>query len=109
VTRRVLLSSESPTLPTVIAAFTRHSPDARVDLRSASEVCLFDETGQLLVRVEAPLLVQAPGEAERLLGAASPPLPYYWTELSCGPSSSAQRLMTEVAASIGDRIGGRLA
>jgi hypothetical protein len=108
-TRRVLLSNESPTLSTIVAAFARHGPDFRVDLRSADEVRLFVVTGSLLVAVRAPLLVHTEGEAERLVGVPSPPVPYYWTELCSGSTSAAERLAAEVAETIRAGLGGRLA
>jgi hypothetical protein len=108
VRQQVLLTAEPLTLPVLVAAFARHAPDLRVDTGSATELRLLDETGQLMVLVGAPLMVATLGEAERLLDTPSPPLPYYWTELSCGPSGAAGRLMAEIAATVRERLGGRL-
>ncbi|MBU5944305.1 hypothetical protein ACPC37_19380 [Streptomyces griseoincarnatus] len=58
----------------------RGGPEAAVTAEARGAVLrLCAPDGRPLVSVEAPLLVQVPGEAERLLGR-NMPVPFWWTE-----------------------------
>ncbi|MFF7411043.1 DUF6177 family protein [Streptomyces lydicus] len=77
----VALTRRMPDPWTMLAGLLSGGPDNLVDTAGEGAVVrLCDDEGRPLVSVEAPLLVQVPGEAERLLGATPPPLPYWWTE-----------------------------
>ncbi|MYV53383.1 hypothetical protein GT042_12935, partial [Streptomyces sp. SID3212] len=77
----IALTSRMPDPLSVIAGLLSGGPDKLVGTEGEGAVVqLCDERGRPLVSVEAPLLVQVAGEAERLLGAVPPPLPFWWTE-----------------------------
>ncbi|SHM52523.1 DUF6177 family protein [Streptomyces yunnanensis] len=77
----IALTPRMPDPGAMLAGLLSGGPDKLVDTTSESAVVrLCDGEGRPLVSVEAPLLVQVPGEAERLLGATAPPVPYWWTE-----------------------------
>lgn len=55
----------------------------------------------------APLLVQVRGEAERLLGAREPEVPYWWTEARATTGvKEAEELAGTFAARIATLVGG---
>ncbi|NKI41546.1 DUF6177 family protein [Streptomyces physcomitrii] len=77
----ITLSASMPEPLGVLASLFAGGPDRFLGTAGEDAVVqLCDERGRPLVSVEAPFLVQVPGEAERLLGAEAPPLPYWWTE-----------------------------
>lgn len=77
----IALTPRMPDAWTVLAGLLSGGPDKLLDTTGEGAVVqLLDEQARPLVSVEAPLLVQVPGEAERLLGATPPRVPYWWTE-----------------------------
>lgn len=77
----VTLTKKMPDPLSVIAGLLSGGPDQLVGTEGEGAVVqLCDQQGRPLVSVEAPLLVQVRGEAERLLGASAPEVPYWWTE-----------------------------
>ncbi|MBM4793015.1 hypothetical protein HXP44_13370 [Streptomyces sioyaensis] len=77
----IALTQRMPDPWTMLAGLLSGGPDKLVDAAGEGAVMrLCDREGRPFVSVEAPLLVQVPGEAERLLGATPPPVPYWWTE-----------------------------
>ncbi|MFF2014075.1 DUF6177 family protein [Streptomyces sp. NPDC058195] len=77
----IALTSRMPDPLTVLAALLAGGPDKLVGTTGEDAVVqLCDDQGRPLVSIEAPLLVQVAGEAERLLGATAPPVPFWWTE-----------------------------
>ncbi|MEU6012759.1 DUF6177 family protein [Streptomyces sp. NPDC047515] len=77
----IALTPRMPDPLTVLAGLLSGGPDKLVGTAGEDAVVqLCDEQGRPLVSVEAPLLVQVAGEAERLLGATAPPVPFWWTE-----------------------------
>ncbi|MFD4858733.1 DUF6177 family protein [Streptomyces atratus] len=77
----IALTQRMPDPLTVLAGLLAGGPDKLVGTTGEDAVVqLCDEQGRPLVSVEAPLLVQVAGEAERLLGATAPPVPFWWTE-----------------------------
>ncbi|MEK2474098.1 DUF6177 family protein [Streptomyces noursei] len=77
----IALTPRMPDPGAILAGLFSGGPDKLVDTTGDGAVVrLCDGEGRPLVSVEAPLLVQVPGEAERLLGATAPPVPYWWTE-----------------------------
>lgn len=104
----IALTERMPDPWTVLAGLFSGGPDKLV--RTAGEdavVQLCDEEGRPLVSVEAPLLVQVPGEAERLLGATPPPVPFWWTEARATTGvAEAERLAGTFAARLVSVTGG---
>ncbi|MFJ2587920.1 DUF6177 family protein [Streptomyces sp. NBC_00376] len=77
----IALTPRMPDPLTVLAGLLAGGPDKLVGTAGEDAVVqLCDEQGRPLVSIEAPLLVQVAGEAERLLGATAPPVPFWWTE-----------------------------
>ncbi|MGD3112455.1 DUF6177 family protein [Streptomyces sp. YGL11-2] len=77
----IALTPRMPDPGAMLAGLISGGPDKLVGTTGEGAVVrLCDGEGRPLVSVEAPLLVQVPGEAERLLGATPPSVPYWWTE-----------------------------
>ncbi|MGX7761010.1 DUF6177 family protein [Streptomyces angustmyceticus] len=77
----IALTQRMPDPWTMLAGLLSGGPDKLMDTAGDGAVVrLCDSAGRPLVSIEAPLLVQVDGEAERLLGATPPPVPYWWTE-----------------------------
>lgn len=79
----IALTPTMPDINTLLAGLFAGGPDLGINsLAEGAVVQLCAPNGRPLVSVEAPLLIQVPGEAERLLGAeaAAPDVPYWWTE-----------------------------
>nr|CBL93709.1 hypothetical protein [Streptomyces sp. L-49973] len=99
-----------PDIKTLLAGLFAGGPDLGV--RSVAEgavVQLCAPNGRPLVSVEAPLLVQVPGEAQRLLGAdvSSPEVPYWWTEARATTAvEEGERLAGSFAGRVATVLGG---
>lgn len=77
----IALTPRMPDPATVLAGLLAGGPDRLLGTGAEGAVIqLCDAQGRPLVSVEAPLLIQVEGEAERLLGAEPPRVPYWWTE-----------------------------
>ncbi|WP_350275970.1 hypothetical protein [Kribbella sp. HUAS MG21] len=73
-------------------------------------VQLCDDDHLPLVSVELPLLIQVPGEVERLLG--TPPgsvrTPAWWVEIRATARDGARQLAERYAATLVERLGGKV-
>src|SRR5690606_15556123 len=77
----IALTPKMPDTWALLAGLYAGGPDATVTAGHGGAVLrLCTPDGRPLVSVEAPLLVQVPGEAERLLGR-DVPVPFWWTEV----------------------------
>ncbi|MEU9468492.1 DUF6177 family protein [Streptomyces avermitilis] len=77
----IALTPKMPDIRTLLAGLYAGGPGLGVDsVAEGAVVQLCAADGRPLVSVEAPILVQVPGEAERLLGAGSASAPVWWTE-----------------------------
>ncbi|MGW1065008.1 DUF6177 family protein [Streptomyces aureus] len=79
----IALTPTMPDLRTLLAGLYAGGPDLGVStLADGAVIQLRAPDGRPLVSVEAPVLVQVPGETTRLLGAAPglPDSPVWWTE-----------------------------
>lgn len=77
----IALTPKMPDTWALLAGLYAAGPEAAVTAGSEGAVLrLCAPDGRPLVSVEAPLLVQVPGEAERLLGR-DVPVPFWWTEV----------------------------
>lgn len=92
----------------VLAGLLSGGPDKLVGTRGEGAVIqLCDAQGRPLVSVEAPLLVSVEGEAERLLGATAPPVPYWWTEARATTGvAEAEQLAGAFATRLAALVGG---
>lgn len=108
-----------------VIALTRQTPDPRIiveGMRAAGDelrvrkaangavIQLCDDEGRPLVSLEAPVLVQVPGEIDRLLGPGYGDrlgLPVWWIEARA-PSGrpEAQALARRFAAEVARRLDG---
>lgn len=100
----------TPTMPdtwALLAGLYAGGPEAGVTAGSEGAVLrLCSPDGRPLVSVEAPLLVQVPGEAERLLGQ-DVPVPFWWTEArASGAVPEAERLAGSVCGRLALLLGG---
>ncbi|MEW1660890.1 DUF6177 family protein [Streptomyces sp. NPDC093707] len=104
----IALTPRMPDPGAMLASLFSGGPDKLVDTTGEGAVVrLCDGEGRPLVSVEAPLLVQVPGEAERLLGATAPPVPYWWTEARATTGvEEAEKLAGTFAARLAALAGG---
>ncbi|MFI6062961.1 DUF6177 family protein [Streptomyces sp. NPDC051286] len=104
----IALTPRMPDPLGVIAGLLSGGPDKLVDTAGEDAVVqLCDPEGRPLVSVEAPLLVQVAGEAERLLGATAPEVPFWWTEARATTGvEEAERIAGTFAARIVAVAGG---
>ncbi|MFE7793438.1 DUF6177 family protein [Streptomyces sp. NPDC057460] len=104
----IALTRRMPDPLTVLAGLLSGGPDKLVETAGEDAVVrLCDEQGRPLVSVEAPLLVQVAGEAERLLGATAPAVPFWWTEARATTGvEEAERLAGTFAARLIALAGG---
>ncbi|MFD3327038.1 DUF6177 family protein [Streptomyces sp. NPDC058701] len=104
----IALTPRMPDPWVVLAGLLSGGPDKLVNTAGEGAVVqLCDEQGRPLVSVEAPLLVQVEGEAERLLGATPPRVPFWWTEARATTGvPDAERLAGTFAARLADLAGG---
>lgn len=104
----IALTKKMPDPLSVIAGLLSGGPDKLAGAEGDGAVVqLCDEQGRPLVSVEAPLLVQVRGEAERLLGASEPEVPYWWTEARATTGvKEAEQLAGTFAARLATLVGG---
>ncbi|MFE9097650.1 DUF6177 family protein [Streptomyces sp. NPDC007264] len=104
----IALTKKMPDPLSVIAGLLSGGPDKLVGTEGDGAVVqLCDDQGRPLVSVEAPLLVQVRGEAERLLGASEPEVPYWWTEARATTGvKEAEQLAGTFAARLATLVGG---
>jgi hypothetical protein len=104
----IALTQRMPDPLTVLAGLLSGGPDKLVGMAGENAVVqLCDDEGRPLVSVEAPLLVQVAGEAERLLGATPPSVPFWWTEARATTGiEEAELLAGTFAARVASLAGG---
>ncbi|MFF8504029.1 DUF6177 family protein [Streptomyces anulatus] len=104
----IALTPRMPDPWAVLAGLLSGGPDRLVGTRGEGAVIqLCDAQGRPLVSVEAPLLVSVEGEAERLLGATAPPVPYWWTEARATTGvAEAEQLAGAFATRLAALVGG---
>ncbi|MEV5442162.1 DUF6177 family protein [Streptomyces sp. NPDC052644] len=104
----VALTHRMPDAAALLAGLLSGGPDLLLGRTGEGAVLqLCDEVGRPLVSVEAPLLVQVEGEAERLLGADPPRVPFWWTEARATTGvPDAERLAGTLAARLVALAGG---
>ncbi|WP_432587654.1 DUF6177 family protein [Streptomyces sp. HD1123-B1] len=104
----ITLTQQMPAPLSVLAGLLSGGPDKLVGTTGEDAVVqLCDPQGRPLVSVESPVLVQVAGEAERLLGATAPPVPFWWTEARATTGvEEAERLAGTFAARLASLSGG---
>ncbi|MFI8994636.1 DUF6177 family protein [Streptomyces sp. NPDC053542] len=104
----IALTHKMPDPLTVLAGLLSGGPDKLVGTTGEDAVVqLCDAEGRPLVSIEAPILVQVEGEAERLLGTTPPPVPFWWTEARATTGvGEAERLAGTFSARLASLSGG---
>jgi hypothetical protein len=85
--------------------------DLRVQAVSDGAVVqLCDDDGQPLVSIEMPLLIQVPGEVERMLGIepGTVDTPAWWVEVRASTRDGAREVAEAFADSLVGRLGGKV-
>ncbi|MCX5529797.1 DUF6177 family protein [Streptomyces sp. NBC_00006] len=106
----IALTPKMPDPAALLAALHAGGPDLTLTTTDDDAVIhLCTPEGRPLVSVEAPVLVHAEGEAERLLGpeVGAPEPPFWWTELRASTAApEAKPLAATVAARLTMLLGG---
>ncbi|MDT9700116.1 DUF6177 family protein [Streptomyces sp. P17] len=104
----IALTPKMPDLPTLLAGLYAGGPDLGVNTTADGAVVqLCAPDGRPLVSVEAPILVQVPGETARLLGHAVQEGPVWWTEARASTAvAEAGRLAGSFAGRLATVLGG---
>ncbi|MEU1149051.1 DUF6177 family protein [Streptomyces sp. NPDC005863] len=105
----IALTSRMPDTKELLAALHAGGPDLRVRPTGGGAVAqLCTAQGDALVSLEAPRLVQVPGEVNRLLGpAVRASAPVWWTEVRATSGiEGARRLAGSVAGRLAVLLGG---
>jgi hypothetical protein len=103
----IALTPKMPDAWALLAGLYAAGPGTDVSSTAGGAVLhLRSPDGRPLVSVEAPLLVQVPGEAERLLGQ-DVPVPFWWTEVRASTAvPRAERLAGSVCGRLNLLLGG---
>jgi hypothetical protein len=107
----VALIDGRPSYQDVLAGMVAAGTDWLVrDVSDGAILQLCDPQGRPLASLEAPILIQVPGEVERLLGPelADVEIPVWWMEVRATPQDGAPELADRYAATLVERLGGRV-
>jgi len=107
----VALVAGRPAVEDVLAGLKTAGEDLGVRAVSGGAVIqLCDENDQPLVSIELPLLVQVPGEVERMLGveAGTVDTPAWWVEIRASARDGARELAERYADTLIERLGGKV-
>ncbi|MEU6260393.1 DUF6177 family protein [Streptomyces sp. NPDC047043] len=104
----IALTPKMPDLHTLLAGLYSGGPDLTVGARADGAVVqLCAPDGRPLVSIEAPLLIQVPGETTRLLDHAVEDGPVWWTEARASTAiAEAARLAGSFAGRLATVLGG---
>lgn len=107
----VALIDGRPSYQDVLAGMMAAGPDWLVrEVSDGAVLQLCDPQGQPLASLEAPILIQVPGEVERMLGpeVSDVETPVWWMEVRATPQEDAPALADRYAAKLVERLGGRV-
>ena len=107
----VALVDGRPSSEDVLAGLAAAGEDLGVRAVGGGAVIqLCDDEDQPLVSVELPLLVQVPGEVERMLGVevGSVETPAWWIEIRATAREGAREIAEKYAHTLISRLGGRV-
>ncbi|MGW5862497.1 DUF6177 family protein [Streptomyces sp. NPDC055239] len=106
----IALTPTMPDVNTLLAGLFAGGPDLGINsLAEGAVIQLCAPNGRPLVSVESPLLIQVPGEAQRLLGAdvSTPDGPFWWTESRASTAvEEGERLAGSFAGRLAAVLGG---
>ncbi|GAA4671963.1 hypothetical protein GCM10023347_27480 [Streptomyces chumphonensis] len=103
----IALTERMPDSWTLLAGLLSGGPDTHLaTVADGAVVQLTDADGRPLASVEAPMLVQVPGEVRRLLGLDAD-RPVWWTEVRAATTArGGDRLAGTIATRLVTRLGG---
>jgi len=107
----VALVDGRPSSEDVLAGLAAAGADLGVRAVSGGAVVqLCDADDQPLVSIELPLLIQVPGEVERMLGVAvgTVDTPAWWIEIRASARDGARELAEKYADTLVGRLGGKV-
>lgn len=108
----VVLCQRVPNIRDIVAGMAAAGRELRVrQVADGAVIQLCDDEGRPLVSVETPVLVQVPGEVERVLGdVAGEPVrvPVWWVELRASARAGASPLAHAFADEVAGRLSGRV-
>ncbi|MFI5694931.1 hypothetical protein ACIA58_23965 [Kribbella sp. NPDC051586] len=107
----VLLLDGRPTSDDVLAGLGAAGNDLRVRaVADGAVIQLCDDDGVPLVSIEIPLLIQVPGEVERMLGpdVGAVRTPTWWVEVRAGAEQRVREIADRYAENLIARLGGRV-
>lgn len=107
----VALLDGRPSSDDVLAGLTAAGDELGVRAVSGGAVIqLCGEDHLPLVSIELPLLIQVPGEVERMLGAevGSVETPAWWVEIRATAADGARELAEKYASTLISRLGGKV-
>jgi hypothetical protein len=107
----VALIDGRPSYQDVLAGMMAAGPDWLVrDVSDGAVLQLCNPEGEPLASLEAPILIQVPGEVERLLGPelAGVPTPVWWAEVRASPQDGGPELADRYAGELVKRLGGQV-
>jgi hypothetical protein len=107
----VALVDGRPSSDDVLAALAAAGAELGVRAVSGGAVIqLCDDDGNPLVSVEIPILIQVPGEVERMLGPSigTVETPAWWVELRATAREGARELAEKYASTLVGRLGGKV-
>jgi hypothetical protein len=104
----IALTATMPDLPTLLAGLYAGGPDLGVNtLADGAVIQLCAPDGRPLLSVEAPILIQVPGETARLLDHPIEDGPVWWTEARASTAvAEAARLAGSFAGRVATVLGG---
>lgn len=102
----VALCRGEPDLRGAVDALVAAEPELHADAVAGGALLqLYDDEGEPLLAVEGPVLVQVPGEVERLLGVPGVDCPVWWVEAR---ATSDRPEAAEIARRLADALVARL-
>ncbi len=107
----VALVDGRPSSDDVLAGLTAAGEELGVRAVSGGAVVqLCGEDNLPLVSIELPLLIQVPGEVERMLGTAvgTVETPAWWVEIRASARDGAREVAERYAATLINRLGGKV-
>lgn len=107
----IALIDGRPSYEDILAGMMAAGPDWLVrEVSEGAVLQLCDQSGEPMASLESPLLIQVPGEVERLLGpgVAGVPNPVWWLEVRAAPRDGAAGLADRYADELVKRLGGQV-
>lgn len=106
----IALAESAPDVRAVVAGMAAAGMDLRAhEFGDGGIIQLCDEEGRLLLSIEVPVLVEVPGEVQRLLGPEVGDVrpPVWWVEIRAAETrDGSETLALRFAVELTNRLGG---